>query len=148
MGELTMTKAEREVFLAAVHIGVLAIAEDGQAPLISPVWYSYEPGGAITFVIGGSSQKAKALAQAGRASLCAQTETPPYQYVTVEGPVTIEPACEPTLRRAIARRYLGDELGDAYVEATEAEAADSVTAYLSPERWRTTDFAKVFGTSG
>jgi nitroimidazol reductase NimA-like FMN-containing flavoprotein (pyridoxamine 5'-phosphate oxidase superfamily) len=42
---LTMTKEEREAFLAAVHVAVISVAEDGHGPLMVPIWYSYEPGG-------------------------------------------------------------------------------------------------------
>jgi len=144
VSQLSMTNDERESFLAGVHVGVVGIAADGRAPLTVPVWYTYEPGGEIRFVTGGDSRKAALLEQSGRASLCAQTETAPYQYVSVEGPVTIERGVDPDERRAIAHRYLGPELGDAYYDATEAEAADNVTVRLTPERWLTVDYSKIF----
>jgi PPOX class probable F420-dependent enzyme len=140
-----MTQAERETFLAGVHVGVLAIDDGDRAPLTVPVWYAYEPGGEVRFTTGGDSRKAQCLERAERASLCAQTETAPYQYVSVEGPATIEPGADPEQRRAIARRYLGDELGDAYVEATAGETAGMVTVRLRPERWLTVDYRKQFG---
>jgi len=35
----TMSVAEREEFLAGVHVGVLSVAEgEGRAPLAAPVW--------------------------------------------------------------------------------------------------------------
>ncbi|MGI8795152.1 MAG: pyridoxamine 5'-phosphate oxidase family protein [Acidimicrobiia bacterium] len=145
MSQLTMTKTEREQFLAGVHVGVLGIAADGRAPLTVPVWYTYEPGGEVRFITGGNSRKGVLLEQTGRASLCAQTETAPYQYVSVEGPVTIEQNVDADERRAIAHRYLGQEFGDAYYDATEAESADSVTVRLTPERWLTVDYDKMFG---
>jgi PPOX class probable F420-dependent enzyme len=145
MGRLTMTKTEREAFLAGVHIGVVAIAAGDRAPLAGPVWYAYEPGGEVRFTIDRNSVKARRLERAGRASLCAQTETPPtYQYVTVEGPATVEPGFDPDERRAVARRYLGDELGDAYIEDTQAESARIVTVRLRPERWLSVDYGKFF----
>src|SRR5206468_3498207 len=52
-------------------------------------------------------------------TLVAQTETPPaYRYVSVEGPVTsVRPATLDGDRRPMARRYLGVELGDRFVES-------------------------------
>jgi hypothetical protein len=46
----------------------------------------------------------------------------------------------------MARRYLGAELGDRYVEATSAdrEAAASVLVRVRPERWLTVDYRKQF----
>jgi PPOX class probable F420-dependent enzyme len=145
MGALTMTKQEREAFLAGTHIGVLAVAggADGAAPIITPVWYSYEPGGDVVLSTGAASDKTAALRRTGRASLCVQTETAPYQYVVVEGSATVTDGVDQDWRRDVARRYLGD-FGDAYVESTKDEQATSVTVRLAPDRWRTTDYGKLF----
>ena len=145
MSELTMTKGEREQFLAGVHVGVVGVAADGHAPLTVPIWYAYEPGGEVRFITGGDSRKAALLERAGRASLCAQTEQAPYQYVSVEGPVTIEGGFDAAERRAIAHRYLGPELGDAYYDGTAADAVGNVTVRLRPERWLSVDYSKMFG---
>src|SRR5688572_26577232 len=102
---LTMTKDERERFLADVHIGIISIQEDGRGPLTVPVWYSYEPGGELRVITGRTSRKGRLLARAGRFSLCAQTEQPPYRYVSVEGPiVAIEPSDHERDLRPIAIR--------------------------------------------
>src|SRR6059036_2623151 len=138
---LTMTKEEREAFLADVHVGVISVAEDGHGPLTVPVWYSYEPGGEIRIITARSSRKGKLLEQAGRFSLCAQAETPPYKYVSVEGPiVAIETADLERHRRPLARRYLGLGPGDRYIESTR----DAVYALfrMRPERWLTVDYGK------
>jgi nitroimidazol reductase NimA-like FMN-containing flavoprotein (pyridoxamine 5'-phosphate oxidase superfamily) len=37
---LTMTRLEREAFLADVHVGMISIAEEGRAPLTVPIWYA------------------------------------------------------------------------------------------------------------
>jgi len=141
-----MTTAEREAFLADVHVGILSVDDPGRAPLAVPVWYAYAPGATVDVVTGGHSVKARLLRAAGRFSLCAQTETPPYRYVSVEGPVTaVADAVEPDERRALAHRYLGAELGELYLAATEADAADSVVFRMAPERWRTTDYGKQLG---
>ncbi len=76
-----------------------------------------------------------------RATLTVQTETAPYKYVSVEGPVVVGPASHDAL--AMATRYLGEELGAWYVEQ-DPPTADSVTIRLRPEHWRTFDFAKLF----
>jgi PPOX class probable F420-dependent enzyme len=146
MGQLTMTKAEREEFLAGVHVGVLAVnGED--APSLTPIWYAYDVGGEVVMITARTSPKTDLLREKGRASLCVQTETAPYQYVVVEGPVDVDERIDADLRRDIAYRYLGRELGDLYIETTEneAEAQDSVVVRLTPDRWRTTDFNKQFG---
>jgi len=40
---LSMSRSEREAFLADVHVCVLAIERTGQAPLAVPIWYDYDP---------------------------------------------------------------------------------------------------------
>jgi nitroimidazol reductase NimA-like FMN-containing flavoprotein (pyridoxamine 5'-phosphate oxidase superfamily) len=139
---LTMTKQERERFLADLHVGIISIPEEGRGPLTVPIWYSYEPGGELRVVTGRTSRKAQLLQRAGRFSLCAQTETLPYKYVSVEGPVVaIEPADLERDRRPLACRYLGAELGDQYIESTRDLVAN-VLVRMRPERWHTVDYAK------
>ncbi|MBI4590321.1 MAG: pyridoxamine 5'-phosphate oxidase family protein [Candidatus Rokubacteria bacterium] len=87
-----MNKAQREAFLAETRVGIVSVAESGRGPLTVPVWFSYEAGGPLRFVTGGGSRKAALIRRAGRISLCAQTERPPYKYVSVEGPVTVGPS--------------------------------------------------------
>jgi PPOX class probable F420-dependent enzyme len=140
----TMTVAEREAFLAGLHVGVLSVDDPGRSPLSVPVWYAYEPGGTISVITGGQSVKAERLRAAGRFSLCVQTESMPYRYVSVEGPVTaVDDTVSADERRALAQRYLGVENGDLYVAATADDAAASVAFRMTPERWRTTDYGKV-----
>ena len=142
---LAMTKTEREAFLAEAHVGVLGAPEEGRAPMLAPVWYSYQPGGAVRVITGPRSRKARLVAASGRLSLCVQTETAPYKYVTVEGPVTSTTEVDADERRTMAHRYLGAELGDMYVEATRADAQGDVVIEVMPEHWRTTDYGKQFG---
>jgi PPOX class probable F420-dependent enzyme len=135
-----MSQAEREQFLADLHVGVLSVArDDGRGPLTIPVWYSYEPGGVISLSTGRATHKAKAIGAAGRFSLCAQDERPPYKYVTVEGPAVIEEV-ELAERIELARRYLGTEGGDAFIAANPG--GDDIVIRMTPEYWLTADFGK------
>ena len=142
-----MTKAEREAFLAEVHVGVICIAEPGRGPLAAPIWYGYAPGGELWIVTERDSRKGRLLARAARVSLCAQSEQLPYKYVSVEGPITaIVPSDVERDERALAHRYLGRELGDRYIVDTggaESRSAN-IRVTLRPERWLTTDYAKQF----
>jgi PPOX class probable F420-dependent enzyme len=142
MGQLTMTKAEREEFLAGVHVGVLSVSRPGgAAPAVAPIWYGYEPGGDVVIVTGREAEKTRLVREHGQASLCVQTEELPYRYVTISGPAVVEDTVDQEMRRALAHRYLGPELGDTYIAATEGE--DSVTLRIRPERWHTTDYTKM-----
>lgn len=141
--QYAMTKAERESFLAATHVGVLCVAEPGRGPLSVPIWYAYEPGGVVRIVTGGVAKKTRLLRAAGRASLVAQTETVPYQYVSVEGPVHIAAPDFERDVRAMAIRYLGEQMGEMYLQMTAAERVGAVLLELTPERWVTVDYSKM-----
>src|SRR5262245_31222625 len=83
---LSMTRSEREAFLSAVHVGVISIERAGQPPLAVPIWYDYDPAIGVWVITGKDSEKGRALGDAGRFALCAQSEAPPiYRYVSVEG---------------------------------------------------------------
>lgn len=135
-----MSKEERDEFLAALHVGVLAVERPDGPPLVTPVWYRYEPGGAVEFNTEQASEKARLLELSRRASLTVQRENLPYAYVTVDGPVEIESTDRAT-RVDIATRYLGPETGPAYVD--NAPAGDDIVVRMQPARWYTSDFAKL-----
>ena len=138
----SMTMAEKQAFLAGVHVGVLAVAEPGQGPLAAPVWYDYRPGGDVWLITGRSSRKGKLLTPGARVSLVAQTEAPPYKYVSVEGPVTtITPAAAERDTKPMAIRYLGQARGTQYA-AESAGDDDSVVVRIKPERWLAVDYSK------
>ena len=135
-----MSTDEKQNFLADLHVGVIAINESGRGALTVPVWYDYEVGGNAWFVTGENSLKGQLLTNGARMSLCAQTETAPYQYVSVEGCVTdIRPATEAELL-AMAVRYLGEEQGTQYAQASGIEG--QITVVLTPERWLAVDYSK------
>jgi len=126
--------------LAGVHVGVLSVAvAERSGPLAVPVWYSYQPGGTVTVSTRRGSRKAAAIEAAGRFTLCAQDERPPYKYVTVGGPAAIE-EIDMAERLALARRYLGTEGGDAFIAANPGDT--DVAIRMTPEHWMTADFSR------
>jgi hypothetical protein len=133
-----MTEAERESFLAGVHIGVLAVS--GERTLAVPVWYQFE-GGEVRVWMERDSRKDKAIRAAGRFSLVAQTEELPYKYVSVEGPVVandVPPTRDEAI--AIAGRYLTAEQAASYVDGALGE--QSILVRMRPERWLSNDQGK------
>ncbi len=142
---LAMSKEQREAFLAATRIGIASIEEAGRGPVTVPVWYQYEPGGLVRFVTGTDSRKAKVLENVSRMSFCVQTETAPYSYVTVEGPVTTGRADFDAHVKEMALRYLGDDVGAGYLQLTHPEqsVATSLLVTLTPKRWWSVDYSKM-----
>jgi PPOX class probable F420-dependent enzyme len=139
-----MTRAEREEFLAGVHVGVLGVTEPDGGALAVPIWYGYELGGELWIVTAAESRKGRALEASRRFSLCAQTEEVPYRYVSVAGEVAATRPVTQEDRRTLAHRYLGPEVGELYLEATRDEE-ESTLYTLRPTRWMTVDYSKQFG---
>ena len=145
---LSMTQQERESFLAGAHVGVISIEDPGRGPLTAPIWYDYTPEDGVWVITGSRSRKGVALEKAGRFSLVAQQEDMPYRYVSVEGAIVeARPADRDADTRAMARRYFGTEMGDAYVDSQTGDDEVSFVYRMQPERWLTVDYAKVLPSS-
>lgn len=139
---LTMSSSERELFLSALHVGIISIPRATKGPLTVPIWYDYQPGGELWVITDTDSIKGKLLTKASRISLCAQTETAPYQYVSVEGPFTTRPSTQEELL-AMAVRYLGEEQGQAYAENSAGGGEGSIVVAIAPETWFSVDYNKM-----
>lgn len=141
MSDTRMTQAEREAFLADLHVGVLSIANPGGPPLTAPVWYDYQPGGDYWLLTGRESQKGQLLRVGAAVTLVAQREALPYAYVSVEGTVSDIRDCDGEQdTRPMAQRYLGEAMGNSYTEANNGDG--SVRVSVTPNRWLTVDYGK------
>ena len=138
-----MTREERETFLAAAHVGVLSIDEPGRGPLSVPVWYLYEPGGEIVVVTRPEARKARLLTVGARVAFLVQSEEMPPKYVTIQGRVVAaEPADVSRDLKPVVRKYLGAEVGDAYVDNTRPNGTNEIVVRIVPERWYSRDFGR------
>lgn len=134
-----MTTDEREKFLSDVHVGVIAVERRDRAPLSVPIWYGYKRGGDVLLWTEASSLKHRLIKEAGRFSITAQDEAPPYRYVTAEGDVTaIDPAEDADVRE-LAIRYLGEKEGNAF--ADQNLTPTSVVIRMRPKRWLSFDYS-------
>jgi PPOX class probable F420-dependent enzyme len=140
MSALSMAAAEREQFLADFHVGILSIEREDGPPLTVPIWYMYEPGGELWFLTEPDSLKGRLLKKSMRFSLCAQSESLPYKYVTIEGTATISDADKELHSRPMAQRYLGVKEGNKY--ADRGSDSNSVRVSTRPERWFSVDYSK------
>jgi pyridoxamine 5'-phosphate oxidase-like protein len=119
------------------------VSATGRGPVSAPVWYTLEADGRLTFSVGAGSQKATLLRAAGRATMCIQSEEPPYRYVSVEGAAEERGGSSDDSRHERAIRYLGPEFGELYFASTRDEA--EITFAIVPERWASIDYDKLFG---
>jgi general stress protein 26 len=137
---MTLSRREREQFLAEPHIGALSVVErPDRAPLTVPIWYHYTPGGDLWVRTGPDSRKARAIRLAGRFSLMVQRTEPTVRYVSVEGPVT---RTEPDSRERsweMAARYLPQEKVADFVEYDHTRLGEHVAIYMQPEHWVSAD---------
>jgi hypothetical protein len=134
-----MSTAEREKFLAGVHVGIVGIPRAGRGPLTVPIWYDYKPGGKVWMITSPTSLKGRLLQETDRITLCAQNEAPPYSYVSVEGAYSTRSLGSGELLQ-MAIRYLGDEMGKAYAEGSSEE--DNIVVEFIPTSWLTVDYGK------
>ena len=140
-----MTRDERERALADVHVGIISIAEPGRGPLAVPIWYVYEPGGELWILTPRDSRKGRLLQEVERISLCVQSETPPYWYISLEGAImAIATATLEDHLRPLSRRYLGTVEGDAFADGLAEALADGsrIHVRMRPERWFAVDYSK------
>jgi PPOX class probable F420-dependent enzyme len=134
-----LNSADREQYLADLHVGVIAVEREDRAPLSVPIWYSYEPGGDVTIWTEEDTVKAKLIRAAGRFAITVQDEQPPYKYVTAEGDVTeIAPAVDDEVRR-IAVRYLGEVDGGKFTD--QSLTPTSIVIRMRPRRWLSSDYS-------
>jgi hypothetical protein len=89
-----------------------------------------------------SSVKARLLARTGRATLTVQQEALPYRYVSVEGPVVVEPtrSGDGYDLAAVPRGTSAPRRAPSTPRPTPG--FDMVTVRLRPERWFTVDYGK------
>lgn len=138
-----MTREERETFLAGIHVGVLSIDEAGRGPLSVPVWYLYEPGGEIVIVTRPEARKARLLAAGTRVAFLVQSEELPPKYVSVQGHVvSAQPADVAVDVKPVVRKYLGADVGDAYVDNTRPNGTNEIVVRIRPDRWYSRDFGR------
>lgn len=122
---------DREAFLQEAHVAVLATVDSKGRPHAAPVWYVYDDG---VFRISTSrgSQKHKNIKGNPNVTLVIDRRTLPYFAAMAHGRVEIAPGFSDEERLRLAVRYLGAELGRAYVSRTSGD--DSISIRLRPAR--------------
>ncbi|MER7487118.1 pyridoxamine 5'-phosphate oxidase family protein [Streptomyces sp. NPDC126497] len=141
---MTLTREEREQFLAEPHVAALAVdAGDGRAPLTVPIWYQYAPGGDVWIMTGRDSRKNLLIGAAGRFSLLVDRLEPTIRYVSVEGPVLDTTPATIERLREISARYLPPDKVEAYVDFAWRNHGAQVVVRMRPERWVSSDLGTV-----
>lgn len=126
-----MVSSELESMLEEANVAVLASVDAKGRAHAAPIWYLYEDG---EFLIstGRGSQKHKNVEANPDVTLVIDRRDLPYLAAMVRGKAQIEDALSDEQRQKLAFRYLGEEMGRAYLKSTEG--GSSVTIRLKPEK--------------
>lgn len=111
-----MSEAEAKQFLLdKARTGKLATVRPDGRPHVVPVWFDLERD-TLLFTTWHTSVKAANLRHDPRVCLCVDEETPPFDFVQIEGIATLsdDPEALRYWATRIAGRYMGDELAEAY----------------------------------
>ena len=125
-----MNEQQRD-FAEDANVAILATVDGKGRPHATPIWYLFD-GGEFILSVGRGGQKHRNLERNPEATLVIDSRVVPYYALMISGTVEIGPPITPEQRRAIANRYLGEELAKRYVEATEGQ--DSVGLRLTPRK--------------
>ena len=126
-----MSKQEREEFLKGANVAVLATVGRGERAHAAPIWYLYEDG-VFIMSTGRGSQKHRNVEAHPEVTLVVDDRTIPYYAVMAQGRAEIGPRLADDDRLKMAVRYLGEEIGRAYIARVQGE--DSVTIRLRPRK--------------
>ena len=126
-----MNEQEREKFLKQANVAVLATVGRGERAHAAPIWYLYEDG-VFIMSTGRGSQKHRNVEAHPEVTLVVDDRTVPYYAVMAQGRVEIGPRLADDDRLKMAVRYLGEEMGRAYIALVQCE--DSVTIRLRPRK--------------
>ncbi len=123
--------SDPEDFLREANVAILSTVDKKGRPHALPIWYLYQDGEFILST-GRRSQKHKNVEANPEISLTVDKRTLPYYAVMLSGRAEIGPSLTDEQRLTMATRYLGDDLGRRYYDATAG--SDSITIRLKPEK--------------
>ena len=111
-----MTPDEYRTFLqAGARTAMVATSRADGRPHLAPVWFLLD-GDDLIFTCWHESVKARNLRRDPRVALCVDDESPPFDYVLVEGTaaISVDVADVLTWATRLAARYMGADQAEAY----------------------------------
>ena len=129
----SLTLADVRPLLDGPSPAVLTTVRKDGSPLTSPVWFDWT-GEAFEIVIARDDVKLRHLAREPRCTLVIFEAVPPFRGVSVTADATVTRTDITEHRRAVARRYLGTQRGDRFVEQRAGKLGDLVTLVPAEQR--------------
>lgn len=111
-----MSPEERHAFLTAgTRTGILSTVRRDGRPHAAPVWFVLD-GEDVVLTTGAETVKGRNLLRDGRAALTVDDGTPPFDFVTIEGTVSVSEDPDELLHWAtvIGGRYMGAANAEAF----------------------------------
>ena len=116
--------AARAFLTTGTKTGKLATVRPDGRPHVAPIWFVMD-GDDLVFMTWHTSVKAANMKAESRVSLCVDDEKPPFEFVIVEGTVSIDetpdPAKQLEFSTRIAQRYMGDENAEKFGKRNAVE---------------------------
>jgi len=137
-----MTDAEIDDLLRAPEVAVLATVDAKGRPEATPIWFDWD-GRTVRILVHHASRKAKNIGLNPNVSLTVDTRSAPYRGVMLKGTATLS-GPDPELRRSLAGRYLGEEVGKRYIETTSSFDRDDVLVTMRVTSRYSWDYSKGF----
>jgi len=128
-----MTNARINAFLIEPRIAHLVTIHPNQSPHVSPVWYAYTKGQFEIFS-NRNYRKVKNINENYLTALSIAGEIEPYEYISVEGRMTINTDNVKERGVSIATRYQGAEQAEFFI-SKYFDAETSVILTLAPSKF-------------
>jgi PPOX class probable F420-dependent enzyme len=120
--------------MEGTRTGHLATTREDGRPHVAPIWFVMD-GDDIVFTTFHTSVKGKNLQRHGYATLSVDQATPPYSFVVLEGPVTLDPSPEASHHWAgiMGARYIGEDRREEFARRNGIEG--EWVCRLTPRNW-------------
>ncbi|TMC18738.1 MAG: PPOX class F420-dependent oxidoreductase [Chloroflexi bacterium] len=118
-----MTPTEyRHFLLDRPRTGKLATVRSDGRPHVVPVWFDMD-GETIVFTTWHQTVKAANMRRDPRVCMCVDDDTPPFDFVQIEGTAELINDAEARAHwaRQIAGRYMGSDLAETYGKRNSVE---------------------------
>jgi PPOX class probable F420-dependent enzyme len=130
----SMTPTEfRNFLLERSRTGKLATVRKDGRPHVVPVWFDLD-GDTIVFTTWHQTVKAANIRRDPRVCMCVDDETPPFDFVQIEGTAKLIDDSDALAywAKRIAGRYMGTDLAEAYGKRNSV--AGELLVRLTPTR--------------
>ena len=141
----TLSLHDVRTLLEAPSPAVLTVTRADGTPMTTPVWFRWT-GRTFEVVIAVNDGKLDNLRRDPRCTLLVFETVAPFRGVEVRGVAALTPSDVSEVRRSIAIRYLGSEVGKRF--AAQRASTPGILFQLVPDQPRVWSLAGILSSSG